>query len=186
MKRIIYSALVCVLSISVFTGCSKRNVDIKEDAFADNADQNISDQLVAEEETNEVEQAISEEQAITAIRKYCYICNPDLENIVNEGQYPVYWEVVSSDEKEIVILFRSYTGAQIRYYIDRNTGDTYVTEFIPGITDEEERTDEHFNVKDYLDQYTKFRFLSLGNHLPFVFDLNFKDSVALCIDVLFS
>lgn len=43
----------------------------------------------------------------------------------------------------------SYTAAQIRYYIDRNTGDTYVTEFVPGMTDGEGKTDEQFNVKDY-------------------------------------
>ena len=35
---------------------------------------------------------------------------PDLEEIVSAGEYPVYWEVASSDAEEIVILFRSYTG----------------------------------------------------------------------------
>ena len=55
-----------------------------------------------------------------------------------------------NEKGEIVILYRSYTAAQIRYYIDPNTGDTYVTEFVPGITDEEERTEETFNVKDYM------------------------------------
>ena len=81
---------------------------------------------------------------------YCYSINPDLEDIVNAGEYPVYWEIASSDEHEIVVLFRSYTGAQNRYYVDRITGDTYVTEYVPLITDEEQRTDERFNVKNYL------------------------------------
>ena len=94
---------------------------------------------------------ISDDQAITAIKNYCHISNPDLENIEKEGEYPVYWEVQSSDENEIVVLFRSYTGAQIRYYIDPVSGDTYVTEFVPGITSEEEKTDEELNVKDYME-----------------------------------
>lgn len=80
---------------------------------------------------------------------YCYSENPDLKSIVEEGEYPVYWDISSSDEKEIVIAFRSYTGVIINYYIDWNSGDTYVTEFVPGIMDDEEKTDERFNVKNY-------------------------------------
>lgn len=95
---------------------------------------------------------LSDEQALSAIRRYSYNNNPELESIVNAGDYPVYWDISSSDEHEVVVLFRSYTGAQIRYYIDRITGDTYVTEFVPGISSEEERTDESLNVRDYLFQ----------------------------------
>ena len=94
--------------------------------------------------------AITDEQAIQAVQRYCYTQNPDLESMANAGEYPVYWDVSSRDEHEIVVLFRSYTGAQIRYYIDPASGDTYVTEFVPGITPEEERTEEVFNVRDYL------------------------------------
>ena len=95
------------------------------------------------------ESASTDEQLLAAIKKYCCTMNPDLENIANAGEYPVYWEIVSSDEQEAVVLFRSYTGAQVRSYIDRATGETYMTEFVPGITTEEQRTGESFNVKDY-------------------------------------
>ena len=96
------------------------------------------------------EGALTEELALAAIQKYCYDRNPDLEGIVNGGEYQVYWEVESSSEQEIVVLYRSYTSAQIRYHIDRSTGETYVTEFVPGITAAEERTDESFNLWDYV------------------------------------
>ena len=94
---------------------------------------------------------LSDEMALAAIRNYCFNVNPDLAGIVNAGEYPVSWEIDSGDEQEVVILFRSYTGAESRYYIDRATGDAYVTEFVPGITPEEERTDESLNVWDHLD-----------------------------------
>ena len=93
---------------------------------------------------------LSDEQALTAVMNYCCIINPSLEDIVKSGDYPAYWNIASSDEHEIVVLFRSYTGAQNRYHIDRVTGDVYVTEFVPGITDGEEPTDESFNARDYL------------------------------------
>lgn len=93
---------------------------------------------------------LPERSALDAIRNYCLSANPELEEIVNAGEYPVYWEISSSDENEVVVLFRSYTGAQIFYYIDRASGNVYVTEFVSGITDGEEPTDESFNVRDYL------------------------------------
>ncbi len=93
---------------------------------------------------------ITDEQALAAIRDYCLKDNPDLQNIVNEGEYETYWTVTSSDENEIVVLFRSYTAALISYHVDRHTGDTYVTEFVPGIMEEEERSDETLNVRDYM------------------------------------
>ena len=43
----------------------------------------------------------------------------------------MHQEIVSSDEQQIVVLFRSYTGAQIRYYIERAAGDVSVTELVP-------------------------------------------------------
>ncbi len=95
------------------------------------------------------EHTLTDEQALAAIRQYCLNSNPDLEGIVNAGEYPVYWEIASSDATEIVVLYRSYTGALVRYYIDRATGETYVTEFVSGITPEEQQTEEHLNVWDY-------------------------------------
>ena len=141
--------LVCAVLLCATIGCggkeeAKVNVaKVEEVEVSDSADVIVVE--VKEETTS-----ITEQQALDAIMKYCYSENPDLESIVEEGEYPVYWDASESSESEIVIVFRSYTGAIIRYYVDRSTGDTYVTEFVPGITDDEERTDEVFNVKDYM------------------------------------
>lgn len=145
-------------STSVFT-----NTDASEDEVTENeaSEAEISENETGKNETSEeeigedetespVSDMITEEQALSAIKNYCYANNPDLEGIEKAGEYPVYWEIISSDENEIVVLFRSYTAAQIRYYIDPNLGDVYVTEFVPGITIEEEMTDESFNARDYL------------------------------------
>jgi hypothetical protein len=96
--------------------------------------------------------AITEEQALNAIKNYCFSKNPDLKNMADSGEYVINWNVTASDADEIVVLYRSYTSAQIRYYIDPISGETYVTEMVPGIIDEEKRTDESFNIRDYLAQ----------------------------------
>ena len=36
--------------------------------------------------------AITDEQAVAAIRAYCLAADPTLEGIVNAGEYPVFWE----------------------------------------------------------------------------------------------
>ena len=144
-KKVIVLLMMCM----VLSGCTKNTEVTKIDTDdGPTAEYKVSD----EAETEDVQtERITDDQAITAIKNYCHKTNPDLKNIEKEGEYPVYWEVISSDENEIVILFRSYTGAQIRYYIDPVLGDTYVTEFVPQITNEEEKTDEEFNIRDYLD-----------------------------------
>ena len=91
---------------------------------------------------------VEDELALSIIQNYCLTQNPDLQGIVDAGEYPVSWEIESSDGQQVVILFRSYTGALVRYYIDRATGDTYVTEFVPGITAVEQRTGESFKLWD--------------------------------------
>ena len=95
------------------------------------------------------EKRLTDEQAVCAVRNYCLIRDPDLAGIVKAGEYPVYWDISSSDEKEIVVVFRSYTGALERYYIDPVSGETRVTEFVPGITDEEQTKDESLIAWDY-------------------------------------
>lgn len=94
---------------------------------------------------------LTDEEALSAVKNYCFSSDPDLESIVDSEDYTVYWEIVSSDESEIVVLYRSYTGAQIRYYIDRVMGSAYVTEFVPGIMEEEQPTSERFFAWDHLD-----------------------------------
>lgn len=103
-------------------------------------------------EGNATEAVITQEQALEAVKNYCIANNPDLEGMLDSEDYTTYFEVYDGEQGEIVVLFRSYTGAQIRYYVDPNTGDTYGTELVPGIIDEEQRTEEFFNVKDYMNK----------------------------------
>ncbi len=94
--------------------------------------------------------ALTEDQALNAIKNYCFIKNPDLKNMADSNEYTIYWDVSTNASNEIVVMYRSYTGAQIRYYIEPVSGEAYVTEFVQGITDGEQRTEESLNVRDYL------------------------------------
>ena len=93
---------------------------------------------------------LTQEQALKAVRRYCLANDPSLEEMEGSDEYTVYWDVYGNDKGEIVVLFRSYTGSENRFYIDPSTGEAYVTELVPGIIDEEQQTEERLNVRDYL------------------------------------
>ena len=93
---------------------------------------------------------LTDEQALSAIRSYCASVIPDVEEMAASGDYSIYWAIADSSDEQIVVVFRSYTGSLNRYYIDRATGDAYITEFVPGITPAEERSDESLNVWAYV------------------------------------
>ena len=95
-------------------------------------------------------ETLSNEEALSAVRAYCLDADPELESIVEAEEYPVYWMVETSSEQQVVVLYRSYTGAEIRYYVDRATGETTVTDFVPGIMNAEQPSEERLNVRDYL------------------------------------
>ncbi|MBR5649006.1 hypothetical protein [Pseudobutyrivibrio sp.] len=127
--------------------------DTKEqEAEVEEEEDTVEESDVETSEEATADDVITDDQALSAIRKYCIEQNPDLEEMAESDDYTLYWNVESSDAEQIVVAYRSYTAAIIRYYIDVQTGDTYVTEFVSGITDGEEKTGETFNVKDYIEE----------------------------------
>lgn len=118
------------------------------------ADEAKADEVKADAEATQPESAkggaITEDQALEAVRQYCIEANPDLEEMAGSDDYTIYWDVTTNDSGEIVVLYRSYTGAEIRYYVDPESGEAYTTELVPGIIDEEQRTDETLNIRDYM------------------------------------
>lgn len=162
MKKINLAVVLLVMAIGA-AGCTKQPAvtpaPVSEAPAPVTETSEIKEEVsLASEVTTETEvqsenpesDVLTEEQALSAIKSYCYANNPDLESMEQSGEYELSWTVESVNGNEIVILYRSYTAAQIRYYIDLTTGDTYVTELVPGIIDEEQRTDETLNVRDYL------------------------------------
>ena len=143
-------------SVSTEETSSEQIEDSSSEQTEDSSAAQTEDSSVAQTDDTSSEQpdsssdAITEEQALEAIKNYCFNSNPDLSSMVDTDEYNIKWEVSTNDAGQIVVLYVSYTSSQSRYYIDPVSGDTYVTELVPGIIDEEQRTEESFNIKDYL------------------------------------
>ncbi len=155
--------LICMSLLMVIgiTACGKENNadnnEISEVTFesltelGDDANDEYQDSLPAEEDDDsDASDIITDEEALDAVKNYVASTNPDIISMENDDAYTVYFEVESSTGEEIVVLYRSYTASQTRFYIDRATGDARITELVPGIIDEETETGETINVRYYM------------------------------------
>lgn len=115
------------------------------------AQQGMPDQPAAQtEDASDNTGVITEEQAYNAVINYNKAIGSGIDEELNSDGITEYWDVYTNEEGKIVVLYRSYTAAQIRYYIDPVSGEAYVTELVPGIIDEEQKNGETFNARDYL------------------------------------
>ena len=122
-------------------------IEIEQDV---NASADDNSEVNSGETSDNTMDVISEEQAYTAVINYCKATDPEFSEESNAEEHTEYWDVSTNEDGVIVVLYRSYTSAQIRYYIQPVTGEAYVTELVPGIIDEEQETGEKFNARDYL------------------------------------
>ena len=109
------------------------------------------DTTTATETTSEMAQAsLTNDQALNAITNYLY---KEYGQDKPSGDAPSYWIIdeKQTDDKTVVVDWRSYTAAHVYFYIDRASGETYVMESEPG-SEKKVKTETKFNVKDYLDK----------------------------------
>ena len=143
-----FIAILSVALALVMVGCGAKKA--AESDIIGGADEPTAIKLDTAKDSEEKITPLTDDEALEAIKNYCYETNPDLQDMEDDDDFTFYFNVESSDESQIVVAFRSYTMAIVRYYVDPITGDTYVTEFVPGITDEEEKTGETLNARLYM------------------------------------
>ena len=79
---------------------------------------------------------LTREQAYEGVDRYChsrYNCSPAEDN--PEIMYVAMGE---ETETEYTVIFRSYTGALVHFYVNKETGSTRIVETVPSLGVEEE------------------------------------------------
>lgn len=155
-RKTIVPVLLCVAALMTACGEEKaaETSSLFETMDAETQSQKETSEQPAEPTKTETAVAdtdvITEDQAYSAVINYNKAIGSGIDGEINSEGYSEYWDVSTNDEGKIVVLYRSYTGAQTYYYVDPASGETYVTELVPGIIDEEQETGEKFNARDYL------------------------------------
>ncbi|RKM62210.1 hypothetical protein D6855_01965 [Butyrivibrio sp. CB08] len=142
-RNVIVPVLLCVATL--MSACGKKNTTETTSLF-----EPMSTETESQQETPAQPDVITEDQAYAAVINYNKAIGSGIDGEINSEGYSEYWDVSTNADGKIVVLYRSYTGAQTFYYVEPTSGETYVTELVPGIIDEEQETGEKFNARDYL------------------------------------
>lgn len=104
---------------AVLSGCGARN------GIADNPS---SDSHASQSE-------ITKEQAYEGVTNYCH--NAYDWSISEDNPDIMYVEMGEETNTEYQVIFRSYTGTFVYFYIDKSSRITRVIEYVPGLEIEE-------------------------------------------------
>ena len=93
-----------------------------------------------------LEAKITEEMAREGVYQYCRSMYD--WSITEEDPDAMYVELGEETESEYQVIFRSYTGALVYFYVDKADGMTRMVEYVPVLDIEEEAGTIH--LYDYL------------------------------------
>ena len=135
MKKLFYTLAAALALCAVLQGCGSKN-------------EAANSQPPETAEVDAVESGITKEMAFEGVDNYCHGAydwsaakdNPDL----------MYVEMGEESETEYQVIFHSYTGALVYFYVDKTNGTTRMTEYVPALNVEEDAGT--INLYDYLNQ----------------------------------
>lgn len=135
MKKILYVLIAAAVAASLLPGCSPKSGSAGSTPPAETADAGTSDRV------------ITEDMAFEGVNSYCRSTydwsaaedNPDI----------MYVEKGEETETEYQVIFRSYTGSYVYFYVDKTSGTTRMVEYVPALDTESEAGT--FDLFEYLE-----------------------------------
>ena len=92
--------------------------------------------------------AVTEEMAYEGVNNYCHSTYD--WSIAKDNPSIMYVEMGEETESEYQVVFRSYTGAFVHFYVDKSSGRTKMVEKVPTLDVEEDAGT--INLFDYLEK----------------------------------
>ena len=96
------------------------------------------DETVAEKQdsTAAKKSGITAEMALKGVGNYCH---KEYDwSMAKENPSMMYVQMGEETETEYKVVFRSYTGSFVYFYVDKATGKTRMVDFVPALNIEEE------------------------------------------------
>ena len=90
---------------------------------------------------------ITKEMAYTGVNNYCH---KEYDwSVANDNPSIMYVEMGEETEKEFQVIFRSYTGSFVYFYVNKETGTTKMVDYVPNLDIKNEIGT--IQISDYLD-----------------------------------
>lgn len=105
-------------------------------------------QTAAADSTKAAERTITKEMAYDGVNNYCHSTYD--WSVAKDNPSIMYVQLGEETESEYEVIFRSYTGAFVHFYVDKKSGTTRMVEKVPNLDVEEAAGT--INLFDYLDK----------------------------------
>ena len=105
-----------------------------------------NNKITEKTETNSKKEPITKELAYEGIKNYCKE-NYDW-SIAEKNPSNMYVEMGEETESEYKVIFRSYTGSFVYFYVNKTNGITRMIDYVPNLKVEQENG--NINIYDYI------------------------------------
>ena len=96
----------------------------------------VNDTQSTDLQTEDTLRTITEEMAYEGVNNYCH---KEYDwSVTKENPSMMYVQMGEETEAEYKVVFRSYTGSFVYFYVDKATGKTRMVDFVPTLNIEEE------------------------------------------------
>ncbi|MBQ9313735.1 MAG: hypothetical protein IJ220_01850 [Clostridia bacterium] len=144
MKKI-FKVIIAMMMVFMLVGCGTTKNEITDNSNQiQNTENNTSEAL----ENINSKSKVTAELAYEGINNYCH--SEYDWSIAKDNPSIMYLEMGEETENEYQVVFRSYTGAIVYFYVDKATGITRMIEHVPSLEIEEEIGT--INVYDYINK----------------------------------
>ena len=135
-----YIAIASVLIVAFSCMSCKNGTDLKQSEQTEKQDSlpTAKDGTVAEKQdsTADKKSGITAEMALKGVDNYCH---KEYDwSVAKENPSMMYVQMGEETETEYKVVFRSYTGSFVYFFVDKATGKTRMVDFVPALNIEEE------------------------------------------------
>ena len=135
MKKLVFVFILVFVMSAVLPACGTKNEISSAPSVSDDSDSEGS------------QNSLSKEMAYEGVYNYCQSMYD--WSIAKDNPDIMYLEMGEETESEYQVIFRSYTGALVYFGVDKLSGITRLTEYVPNLEIKEEV--ETIDLYDYLE-----------------------------------
>ena len=108
----------------------------------------VNDTQSSEVQTEDTLRTITKEMAYEGVNNYCH---KEYDwSVAKDNPELMYLTMGEETDSAYQVVFRSYTGAFVHFYVDKTSGTTKIVEKVPSLNVEEEAGS--INLYDYLEE----------------------------------
>ena len=144
MKKLAFVFIMVLMMSAILSACGTKNETAGDSSTADTTYTPVTTDIA---DTTASQNEISEEMAYDGVYNYCHSTYD--WSIAEDNPDIMYLKMGEETESEYQVIFRSYTGTFVYFYVDKSSGTTRLIEYVPNLDIEEEAGT--INLYDYLE-----------------------------------